>query len=266
MLHKRLPFHLSKWYLDCVDDDGTVFIGYSARLQYGPLPLSYSASLIERDGDALERRSYRRTQDPVTDDGQKVRWRLDRLGVRGAWDALSDPVERVLYSGNEGTVLWRCHAPRARASVTPGTGATIEGLGYVEQLVLTVPPWKLPMKSLRWGRFLSPNHELIWICWEGGHSLHVITYDQLILPQAALHEDGVDMPCLDQQLAWCETREILRRPVLGSAWPLRIMARVAGGVSGFDLFEERWLSRGTLTGRGIDPESGWVLHERVTWP
>jgi hypothetical protein len=44
------------------------------------------------------------------------------------------------------------------------------------------------------------------------------------------------------------------------------MSRVASGDSRFDLFEERWLSHGTLTGRGIDPESGWVLHERVTWP
>jgi hypothetical protein len=265
MLHKRPAFHLSKWYLDCVDADGTVFIGYSARLQLGPLPLYYSSSLLEGNGKALERRSYRRVEDPVTDDRRNVRWRLDRLGIGGDWNPLSVPVERVLYSGSEGTVLWRCHAPRAQASVTSGGGVTIEGLGYVEQLVLTAPPWKLPVRSLRWGRFLSPNHELIWICWEGDHALQVVTYDQLVLPRAALHEDGVDMPCVDQQLEWCETREILRRPVLGSAWPLRVMARVAGGKSGFDLLEERWLSRGTLTGRGIDPESGWVLHERVTW-
>ncbi len=257
-------FYLSKWYLDCVDEAGTVFIGYAARLRCGPLPLSYTASLIDSGGRIIEDRSYRRTQDPSIDSQHNVLWQPGRLGVRGSWATSSEPVERVLFRGEEGTVLWRCHAPRARAVVTTDLGGTIEGLGYVEQLVLTVPPWKLPIEAIHWGRFLSPTHELIWVVWEGGHPLCVLLHDQRIIDDVTLRDTGVDIPGLGQ-LNWHQTRAIVRRPVLGASWPLQIMARVVGAGRRFDMYEERWLSKGTVTGRGIATESGWVLHEKVTW-
>jgi hypothetical protein len=39
------PFSLNKWYLDCVDTRGNVFIGYSAVLKWKKIRLNYAEKL-----------------------------------------------------------------------------------------------------------------------------------------------------------------------------------------------------------------------------
>ncbi|HYF95417.1 MAG TPA: hypothetical protein VD969_24665 [Symbiobacteriaceae bacterium] len=43
-------FHLSKWYLDCVAEDGSALIGYRARLRWRSLALEYAAALVAPAG------------------------------------------------------------------------------------------------------------------------------------------------------------------------------------------------------------------------
>jgi hypothetical protein len=44
------PFSLSKWYLDCVDTRGNVFIGYSAVLKWKKIRLNY-ANILDYNSD-----------------------------------------------------------------------------------------------------------------------------------------------------------------------------------------------------------------------
>lgn len=39
-------FHLLKWYLDVVTDDGGVAIGYAARLRWGAVRVGYASLLL----------------------------------------------------------------------------------------------------------------------------------------------------------------------------------------------------------------------------
>ena len=43
----RTDFRLSKWYVDCVGEDGECAIAYHAELSWGPIALGY-ASLLRR--------------------------------------------------------------------------------------------------------------------------------------------------------------------------------------------------------------------------
>jgi hypothetical protein len=69
-----------------------------------------------------------------------------------------------LVNGPDGLINWTCHMPRAQATVQ-FHGEKIAGLGYVESLTLSIPPSKLPFRTLRWGRHLSDRHWLVWIGW-----------------------------------------------------------------------------------------------------
>jgi hypothetical protein len=44
-MNERSPFSLSKWYMDCVADDGTAFVGYHARLRWRRLTIHYASIL-----------------------------------------------------------------------------------------------------------------------------------------------------------------------------------------------------------------------------
>ena len=46
-------FKLSKWYLDVITEDGSAFIGYAARLEWGPLRVAYGATLLALSGAAV---------------------------------------------------------------------------------------------------------------------------------------------------------------------------------------------------------------------
>ncbi len=41
------------------------------------------------------------------------------------------------------------------------------GLGYGERLILRQPPWKLGIRKLSWGRYLSERHFVMWLIADG---------------------------------------------------------------------------------------------------
>jgi hypothetical protein len=55
MADPRPGFVLSKYYLDCVSDDGDVFIAYAAEVRWHALALSYTAVLVRRATEERKR-------------------------------------------------------------------------------------------------------------------------------------------------------------------------------------------------------------------
>jgi hypothetical protein len=127
-------------------------------------------------------------------------------------------------------------------------GRPVTGLGYVEVLTLTLPPWRLPIDELRWGRFCAADGGAVWIEWRGPHPLKLGLLD------------GAPAPFMPERLGLRDHR-VLRSGRIGETALAMIprLDRLPGRVLG--LSETKWLSRGALAG-----SEGWAIHEVVRWP
>jgi hypothetical protein len=125
--------------------------------------------------------------------------------------------------------------------------ARLEGLGYLERLRLTVRPWKLPFRTLHWGRHLSAEHSLVWIDWRGGEERCWVWLDGVEQAGAAVQDDGVTGLADGAELRWNGGRDLRDR---------RLLAR---------WHEHKRLSPSAITMRGRPLDHGWTVHEVVTW-
>ena len=65
----------------------------------------------------------------------------------------------MMYRESAGSIVWTCLQPGSRVNISLGD-RQLAGLGYAECLSVTLPPWRLPLSELRWGRFVSAEHSL----------------------------------------------------------------------------------------------------------
>ena len=159
---KKNGFHLSKWYLDFVGADGTVVIGYAAKLGWHSYSVPYSNLLVNKPGTApYQLSSFRKVTMPVISE-EEITWDPENLKVSGKWIKKSNSIEEKLVSTEEGFLNWQCYQPRAEVELEI-EGSTIKGAGYVEELVMTIPAWKIPMNELRWGHVVSDDYCIVWI-------------------------------------------------------------------------------------------------------
>lgn len=263
-MERRTGFHLSKWYLDCVSASGDVFIGYSAELRWKAFAMRYSSVLL-RDAAGCVRLKTSLAREPFPlHEPPSTRWTSKALGVEAVWDGVHGPLEKLLYSG-EGEIRWSCLSPLARGRVIVTGRAPLEGAGYVEHLTMTVPPWKLPFKELRWGRFLAQERSLVWIDWKGALPLTVVALDGGEVP-ASIVNDAAVRTAGGAEIALTRDAVIRSGPVV-STW----LSKVPGihAVFPSDIFRmegSKWLERGTLRVPGSDPVGGWTIHELVRIP
>lgn len=252
-------FRLRKWYMDCVAPDGTAVVAYWARLTWGVLRLRYGATMAHRNGCVRELATLWPSKEPYWETG-RLAWRCARLDIKAQWDAIDAPLRRTLLASHSGNVDWICVAPRARARVSLADSVALEGLGYVERLDMTLPPWRLPIRELRWGRFLSERASVVWIEWRG------------LQPLALLAVNGVDQCAVnvsDARVAWrggcleLDTGSVLRDGTLGTTVLGRFpLLRLFVPPAVREMQEYKRLRRARLIGNG-QVESGWALDEVV---
>jgi hypothetical protein len=254
---------LSKWYCDCVSDEGIAFIGYWAHLRWGILAIPYAATLYRPlDDGPRERYSLRGCTEPSTRDNG-LSWDCGRLGIRAAWTAAGVPaVQRVLLETPDGSVTWRCHFPRAQARIDLAGTGQVSGLGYAEHITLSVKPWRLPFEELRWGRFLSAEDAVTWIEWRGREARQWVFHNDAELQGATIDTERVELPG-DRGVVELRDAVVLREGRLAST-ALRAIpgARfwLPGGIR--HAHETKYLSRGTLA-TSTRSSSGWAVHEVV---
>jgi hypothetical protein len=266
------PFALSKWYLDGVTEGGDAVVGYAAELTWGALAVRY-ASVLELCGDeARSRTSLRHYEAPRVHDAD-VAWSASGLGVRGAWRALAAPAVRTLLATDDGRVDWTCLQPAAAATIALGD-QTRQGLGYVEHVGITIPPWRLPIDALHWGRFVSPLDDegrgdaVVWIDWQeksGAHAARLAFHNGAAVELVRAGETEVVLG--DGAVLRLDRGRVLRAGALGStvlaAIP-RLVKKLPGRMLGVE--ERKWVSRGVLARAGGGGSEGWAIHEVVTWP
>ncbi|HUJ42208.1 MAG TPA: hypothetical protein VLW52_01250 [Opitutaceae bacterium] len=252
---------IEKWYLDSVAPEGSGMIGYAARLAWGPCSIRCAETLRWRaDGQPAETRfTLGGSQPRETADG--VTWRCRALEAEGQWRREGAPLATVtLVEEPRGRIDWTCLCPAAQVAVRVG-GESQDGFGYVERLAMTLPPARLPIRQLRWGRFLADSQNLLWIEWRGaadrrwcfhnGRPVHVSMSD----PRA---------------LAWEGHRLRLEAGfTLRSGRVLNTALQAAGGLRWLlprairNLEETKWCCAGVLTDRDGREHSGWAIHEIV---
>ncbi|MBI4603716.1 MAG: hypothetical protein HY721_17315 [Planctomycetes bacterium] len=262
-------FLLSKWYLDCVSQEGRVFIGYAATLRWRLLRLrSMSAMECGLEGRVVEMSTLRGYSEPQVR-GDALRWTAPRLRVAGRWAALPassatlPPRAVRLLDSESGRVDWTCHLPRAQAKVEVGGRALLEGLGYAERLELTVRPWMLPIDELRWGRFLAEDISVVWIEWRGPKPLSLVIHDGTAVGGAVVSDAALRFGDFELKL---DSPRVLREGTLGSTAlrGLRLLRPLLPRRL-LDTHECKWLSRGSLVHAGKLVSSGWAIHEVVKW-
>jgi hypothetical protein len=222
-------FRLSKWYLDCVADNGDAAVLYWASLRWGLLRLHYGATLLGlRDGDPTHRYTLRRGPPPT-------------------------------WVGNDEL----CVCPCADATVRIGD-RTVTGLGYAEHLTMTVKPWQLPFNELQWGRFLCTTDVLIWIAWRGTSPATWVFLNGEERRSAEITATAVTVP-QDAVALRLDAGQVLRAGRLATT-ALRSLRAVALLVPRWRVaHEEKRISRATLAGGSGSP-TGWAVHEVVRWP
>ncbi|MDR3740928.1 MAG: hypothetical protein P4L40_18075 [Terracidiphilus sp.] len=252
-------FTLTKWYLDCVTADGDAAILYSGVLDWRGLSLSYNSLLTVTAGRVESRTSMARAQ--VRADAEQIRVCMPKLGIEGHWRRSGHSFRTKVYEGEHGSVDWNC-VQTGSAVYLNVEAQTFNGTGYAECLKLTVPPWLLPMKQLRWGRFVCAEHTLAWIDWQGTYNNSFAVLDGRQVALTSVNEEEV---CVGgARLRMSESLPLrtgkLGDTVLPAAPRLRrMLPRALAAIE-----EHKWRSRGVLT-CGDQRSEGWVIHEVVHW-
>ena len=252
-------FKLSKWYLDCVTDSGDVSIAYTGAAQWGMLRLHYSSLLESESGSIRTKHSLRELDEPKLSDSA-ISWRADVLQIDGDWQADSIPLRETIYSSEAGSIDWHCLMPRARVRF-----GDRRGWGYAEKLTMTIPPWKMPIRTLRWGRFTSDSDWVVWIDWQGEFSRRVVYENDKPVSASVLEDDRIEIEdgsrlTMDRSLVIREgplgTTALSAIPGIRNTFPARLL----------EVDECKWRSRARLLRQDGSTVEGWAIHEKVTWP
>lgn len=256
------PFQLSKWYLDCVNEKGDGAIVYLADMRWRTVHLCYANLLLFIDGKVTSESSIRNC--PLPQAGEEIAVIVPHLRIDGVWRRAADAIEAAVFAGPEGEVVWKCVQPSSRVRVRVGSATEIVGFGYAELLQMTIPPWKLPLTELHWGRFVSESNYVVWIDWRGSHQFLLLAHS------GAKHERGLvderEIRLGDSGLGLALDRGlVLRSGALGdTVMPaLSSLAKVLPD-SLFGVQECKWRSRAVLS-RGGRIDEGWAIHEVVRW-
>ena len=257
-------FRLNKWYLDLVTPEGVAVICYAARLRWGPLHLRFASILVDAPGaPPREANSIRAVERPSVTGGE-LHWRSGPLDVDGVWRRRNAGIRETLLRDRTHAIRWVCRMPLADAEVRWGR-RRFAGLGYVETIAMTGSPVRLPFRTLRWGRHLSPEHAVVWIEWVDGADGRWVWRDGVRQPDAGPTEAGTISLGTGSELRLGPSRVIRDQPVLpeiGILFP-ELLTRAVGALR--SLRERRNVSRSTLYQDGRPLDEGWAVHEEVTW-
>lgn len=255
-------FELSKWYFDCVTDNGTTSIMYRASVKWGLLNLNYAASLyIPAKGKPVNLHTLRPGSDPSIADNTIV-WECSRLGTSGIWPIRTPDIRCRLLDGPMGRIDWHCLNSGSNAEIR-AADEQLAGTGYVEYLNVTLRPWQLPFNELRWGRFIGQTETLIWIQWLGPLPRTWLWLNGIRHSNCKITGEGIELPDKGITLELGDQSVLRSGPLDYTALrPIRALTRLIPDWK--SAFETKWLARARLDSHHTS-QTGWVIHEVVRW-
>jgi hypothetical protein len=268
--HTNTPqgdFYLDKWFLDVVGEHGEAMIFYSAKLGWKGWTVSYASWLRYDPATGVRETSgFRAVQAPVCK-GNTITWQDEKYGVSGRWVSQAPPLQARLFDDGAGHLDWHCHQPSSKVTLQFDDGTIIQGTGYVEQLMLTVFPWKIPMRELRWGRFSSEEHYWVWIELRSQVRQQWLWVNGVKVQNGVIEDDRIVVSEKDLEL------QLDRQVVLESEKKIfsvvkKLLPFMPGFKRGVPLpfllaAEHKWLSGGALLRHGAVIGRGKAIHELV---
>jgi hypothetical protein len=156
-------------------------------------------------------------------------------------------------------VDWRVEAPVAAARFELEGLDPVLGAGYVERIFMTVPPWRLPIRELRWGRWLDSeaSRSVVWIEWRGAAPRTWVFADGCRL-DAAVTDEGVVAD--GARVVLDTTRTLHERAFAEIARTIPPLEAIVPAPL-LELRETKWCSSGRLVKAGTPGPSGHAVHE-----
>jgi hypothetical protein len=258
--HRAAPL-LHKWYLDCTTEDGEAAIVYLGRVRLGWLKVPY-LELLSLGPGGLRRWRRLSSSPQLSRSGLALELDAPALGLGGRWEPATPALDVVLLEAPGGAIRWRCHQPGGASELRLPDGRRLTGSGYAEELEMSLPPWGLPFRELRWGRFAAGKRSVVWIDWRGGLERRWLFVDGEPVEAQRIETDRVEWPAgrLDIQPGLVLREASIGRTLGG---PLaRLLPRRLG-----QALETKWLCPAQLhVGKAALPIQGSVIHEVVRWP
>jgi hypothetical protein len=267
-----MNFVLEKWYLDVVSPEGEVVILYDASVEFGMFKLRHRSALAVQ-GDGSRTHTTRRSHAPVpivSTAGCSYATEL----VQGTWSRRASSLSARLLDSPRGVIDWNVHVPSADVEVRFAE-RVVRGTGYVEQLRMTLLPWRFPFRGLRWGRWIADDRWLVWIDWSGGPTgiggEREPTGERRFWSASArgiehIGEASETMVATSAHRLMLDSSRTIHDAALheslGSA--ARLIAPMIPA-SFLNLHETKWLSRGVLHSPAGTIQ-GMALHESVVFP
>lgn len=158
-------------------------------------------------------------------------------------------VRAPLLERGRATLTWEIEVPDADVTGElhwPGGTLEVAGRGYRDRVWTDILPWRLPMRTVKWGRAAAGPHAATWLqASTDAESVRIGWQDGAVAPG--------DAPELRETRTLFSTRvadmESLRLGMLG-----RFLRRMT------DPLQTRYLSRTSVNGA-----DGWAAHEDVLW-
>ncbi len=160
-------------------------------------------------------------------------------------------------------MIWNCHHPRALAEINYN-GYIFKGLGYAETLFCPINPVNLPVDELRWGRFLSDSHTLIWINWKDKHPLNKIFINGTEYNDAIFENDSIIFNNGIYKLKFSEI-QIIRNGKLSGLFSKMKFLKIFFSSRLLDTVEIKYKAKTVLSGDSVLLSTGWSLFEIVKW-
>jgi len=256
---------IRKWYADSISPKGDVFIGYAAQVGLGPFSLPYQATLTGPRGEFSSQRTALTSKGIPDLTAEGATWRCPALDLTGTWKRTAPSFHRVLLDSPSMTIEWRCHMPGASARVRVGDQA-FDGSGYLEELRVRGNPMGIPIRELRWGRFLGERDSVVWIDWRGPHPLTLVLHDGVEMTDSRVTDEAVSFAGfrlgLGGEDAWTLRDEVAEESVFPNrAWLRPLLPRALAR-----LREVKWAAPGSLERPDGTTSPGWIIYERVEWP
>jgi len=302
-----IPFYLKKWYFDLITPEGDALYFYfiTARIA-GVARGIVSAHLIGsagREVRAIEKAPFApeaasglrlgRHAFFHRGGGVEVRLTFKNLSLDLAyaprvapWRPTPSGVLLKKDGGITKKLRWHVPMPSARvegAIAVDGVKTAVAGDGYLDVVETDIPPWRLPLAELQWGRAHFPDQTLVFnqVRTRQGKFIR-----NLLLAETRPGSASGQQPAFDDQsfnlqadprdittslrregafgLLLTDPKVIEESPVVtAERFKLksarRALERLTGGPR-----EKKMVSRARLTFNGTTA-SGTALHERVSW-
>lgn len=260
-------FSVSKWFMDCVTEEGTCVIAYAAEMIKNGVVIPYKSLLVSEPGMVpMIKTKFKACEWPMVE-GKMIKWADKSFGIQGRWKQEGVGLKSRLLDSEDGILDWYCYQSSSSVKICLDSGDELKGNGYVEHLFLTIQPWKLNIEKLRWGRFICKDINIVWIGFTGPNARRWVWCNGKEVIASRLDDDIIIIPDLDLKLKLESNRILEKGPKM-----LNVIKGIVGFITEFNKYvpdfflkatETKWLSKGMLYKKKEVIHEGWVIHELV---